>query len=69
MQRAEPYQSRLGNRVLLLIINFKRNIVTQGNLMNLIDLAKSIRADNYLAHAKLSSGRLPHGHLVEINVA
>jgi hypothetical protein len=44
--RTESNQSKLGKRVLH-ELNIKHNPkATQGNLMNLLDLAKSNRADN-----------------------
>jgi hypothetical protein len=44
--KADPNQSKLGKRVLH---EFKHKVklkATRGNLMNLLDLAKSNRADN-----------------------
>jgi predicted metalloprotease with PDZ domain len=44
--RAETNQSRLGKRVLHEFKHKVNSKATRGNLMNLLDLAKSNRADN-----------------------
>jgi hypothetical protein len=45
--RAESSQSKLGNKRVLHELNIRAKFkATYGNLMNLLDLAKSNRADN-----------------------
>jgi hypothetical protein len=44
--KAETNQSRLGKRVLHEFKHKAKSKATRGNLMNLLDLAKSKRADN-----------------------
>jgi hypothetical protein len=49
--RAETNQSKLGNKNVTWIKHKKKRVefkATHGKLMNLLDLAKSNRADNYL---------------------
>ena len=50
--KAEPYQSKLGNESVTNIVKHVEKHATLDNLMNLLDLAKSNRADNHLALAK-----------------